>query len=60
MGKCKEMSLFISSSKSEPFAKDHQIDGEVLKQFQPSKYGNIFVAQVMTRGMVKYRLMYES
>ena len=36
------MSLFISSSRSEPSAKDCQNDGKPLKQFQPSKNGNIF------------------
>jgi hypothetical protein len=34
------MSLFISSSRSEPSAKDRQIDGKALKLFQPSKSGN--------------------
>ena len=45
-------------SKSEPFAKNHQIDGESLKQSRPSKFSNIFVAQLITRGMVKERLMH--
>jgi hypothetical protein len=39
-------------------ATNHQIAGNSLKQFQPSKNGNVFVAQVMTRGKVKSKLMY--
>ena len=41
MGKQKRNeSLFFSSSRSEPSATDCQIDGEVLKQFQPNESGN--------------------
>ena len=47
------------TSGSEPPAKNPQIDGKALKLFQPSKYGNIIVAQVMTRGMVKSKWMHE-
>ena len=36
------MSFVKSPGRSEPSAKDHQIDGKPLKQFQPSKNGNIF------------------
>ena len=53
------MSLFISSSRSEPSAINLQIAGKPLKIFQPSENGNILVAQVMTRGMVKSKFMYK-
>ena len=32
----------MPNCKSEPFALNHQIDGEALKQFQPNKSGNTF------------------
>jgi hypothetical protein len=38
---------------------DFQIDGNTLKQFQPSRCGNTSVAQVMTRGTVKSKLITE-
>jgi hypothetical protein len=47
-------------SRSEPFAKNSQIAGNPLSNLNQANMATLFVAQVMTRGMVKSRLKYES
>ena len=51
--------VFLNNGQNcrEPIVINHQIDGKPLKKSYPSKYGNIFMAQVMTRGKVKSRFI---
>jgi len=48
------------TSRSEPSAKNPQIDGKALKQFQPSKNGNIFCGAGNDSRYGKIEIDYES
>ena len=51
------MVYYIGHNCRKPMVINHQIAGKPLKKSYPSKYGNIFMAQVMTRGTEKSRFM---
>ena len=51
------MVYYIGHNCRKPMVINHQIAGKPLKKSYPSKYGNIFMAQVMTRGMEKSRFI---